>query len=342
MDRKRGSRGDGCEIIAEAGINHNGEITLAKQLVDEAADAGADTVKFQTFVPEEVVSKDAEKADYQKRSNSEDQYEMLDRTVLSEAEHRELVGYCAERGIDFLSTPYDPESVSLLESLGLNRYKIASADIVNKPLLEAIADTGKPVILSTGMASLGEVERAVSFLESEGCPDLTILYCVSCYPADPEQVNMRFMDTLRTAFEKPVGFSDHTLGTNVGVVAAARGATIVEKHFTLDRSMDGPDHTASLEPEEMASFVDGIRTAEAALGRTKRNISDEEEDNIDQMRRSIHLRRSLDSGTEIAADDLKVVRPFEGIDPWHVEDVVGRQLDTGVEANEPLTWDHLE
>lgn len=332
----------GCEIIAEAGINHNGQLRVAKRLVDEAVEAGADVVKFQTFDPEEVVTEETEKADYQKRSGSGGQYEMLSDVTLSSAEHEALVEHCEERGIEFMSTPYNSESVELLESLGVERYKIASADIVNKPLLREVAATGKPIILSTGMATLGEIERAVELLRDEGCDELTLLHCVSCYPAEPEQVNMRFMETLRTAFDVPVGFSDHTLGTDVAVMAAGRGAHVVEKHFTLDREMDGPDHFASLEPDQLSAMVDGVRAVERAMGRTTRRISEEERENSSSMRRSLHFRRPLGAGDRIERGDLKVVRPFEGIDPWEIDDVVGRTLATDVGPDAPVTWDRLE
>jgi sialic acid synthase SpsE len=251
------------------------------------------------------------------------------------------VSHCEAHDVEFLSTPYDPESVSKLQSLGVERFKIASADIVNKPLLEAVAETGAPVLLSTGMASLGEIERAVSFLEEQGVADLTLLHCISCYPTSPEQVNMRFMDTLRTAFGHPVGFSDHTLGTDIGVMAASRGATVLEKHFTLDRSMDGPDHYASVEPDELSSLVDGVEDVTAALGETRRRISSEESENAHRMRRSLHLRHRVEADRSITRDDLKVVRPDDGLDPWAIDEVVGKTLARSVERNEPLDWDDL-
>ncbi|SFG17316.1 N-acetylneuraminate synthase [Halopelagius inordinatus] len=331
-----------CEIIAEAGINHNGELALAKKLVDEAVEAGADVVKFQTFDPNEVVTEATEKAEYQKRSGSGGQYEMLSSVVLDREDHETLVEYCEERCIEFMSTPYDSDSVSILESLGVERYKIASADIVNKPLLEAVAETGKPIILSTGMATLGEIERAVDFLREEGCDDLTLLHCVSCYPAEPEQVNMRFIETLRSAFGAPVGFSDHTLGTDISVMAASRGASTVEKHFTLDREMDGPDHFASLEPDQLTELVEGVRAVTSAMGGTARELSAEERENIGSMRRSLHFRRSMEKGEQLDIEDVKVVRPFEGVDPWEIDDVVNRTLVHDIDTNDPVTWDDLE
>ena len=332
---------DRCEIIAEAGINHNGELDIAKELVAEASAAGVDAVKFQTFQPQEIVTEATEKAAYQERDSSGNQYDMLSDVVLSDDEHALLVDHCRELGLEFMSTPYDPESVGLLEDLGVERFKIASADIVNKPLLRSVAETKKPVVLSTGMASLGEIERAVSFLESGGCPDLTLLHCVSCYPATPEQVNMRFMETLRSAFEVPVGFSDHTLGTDISLLAAGMGASVLEKHFTLDREMDGPDHFASLEPDELASMVDGVRGVETALGSTGLRRSEKERSNATQMRRSLHLRTDLNAGERISRKDLKIVRPYSGIDPWEIDQVVGQSLTAPVEEDDALTWEQL-
>ncbi|MDR9431660.1 MAG: N-acetylneuraminate synthase family protein [Natronomonas sp.] len=331
-----------CELIAEAGINHNGDVETAKEMVDVAAEAGVDVVKFQTFDPDEVVTEETEKAEYQKRSASANQHEMLSRVVLTEDEHVELLEHCQARSVEFMSTAYDPESVALLERVGVQRHKVASADIVNRPLLEAITATGKPLILSTGMATLGDIDRAVTLLRETGCPDLTLLHCVSCYPAEPSQVNMRFMETLETAFGVPVGFSDHTVGTALPIMAASRGATAIEKHFTLDRGMNGPDHFASLEPDELVDVVEGVRAVEQAMGDTPRDFSEGERRNVRPMRRSLHLRRDVEAGQTLDRDDLKVVRPFEGIDPWAIDDVVGRSLAIDRSANDPLTWTDLQ
>lgn len=331
-----------CELIAEAGINHNGDVETAKEMVDVAAEAGVDVVKFQTFDPDEVVTEETEKAEYQKRSASANQHEMLSRVVLTEDEHVELLEHCRARSVEFMSTAYDLNSVALLERVGVQRHKVASADIVNRPLLEAITATGKPLILSTGMATLGEIDRAVTLLRETGCPDLTLLHCVSCYPAEPSQVNMRFMETLETAFGVPVGFSDHTVGTALPIMAASRGATAIEKHFTLDRGMNGPDHFASLEPDELVDVVEGVRAVEQAMGDTPRDFSEGERQNVRPMRRSLHLRRDVEAGQTLDRDDLKVVRPFEGIDPWAIDDVVGRSLAIDRSANDPLTWTDLQ
>jgi N-acetylneuraminate synthase len=333
---------DYCEVIAEAGVNHNGNLETAKKLVDVACDAGAGGVKFQTFKTEEIVTEDTEGTEYQKKAGESNQYEMLNKLELSKKEHKELIDYCEEVGIEFLSTPYDPESVRFLDEVGVGRYKIASADIVNKPLLEAVSNTQKPVILSTGMATLGEIERAVNFLHKRGCPSLTVLHCVSCYPTDPEDLNLRFMNTLDSAFDVQVGFSDHTLGTSVPILAAGIGAELVEKHFTLDRSMEGPDHTASLEPDELAKMVEGIRDATDALGDGTQRLPDCEKKNLSSMRRSIHTRHNIESGDMITESDIVVVRPTDGISPWKIDEVVGKSATTEIEAHEPINWDDIE
>jgi N-acetylneuraminate synthase len=330
-----------CEVVAEAGINHNGDLETAKRLVDEAVDAGADAVKFQTFRTEEIVTRDTERADYQKRAGESSQYEMLKTVELDESEHIALQEHCQSRGIEFLSTPYDPESVSLLEDLEVGRYKIASADIVNKPLLGAVADTGKPVILSTGMASLGEIERAVEFLRRHGCGSIVLLYCVSCYPATPEDIDLRCIDTLKRAFGVPVGFSDHTRGTSVPIIAAGNGASVIEKHFTLDRKMNGPDHEASLEPDELERMIRGIRNATAVVGDGTIEQRPCERENRPRMRRSLHVCRDLSAGTKLTEEDLVIVRPDDGISPWQINDVVGSTTDRDLNAHESVSWDDL-
>jgi N-acetylneuraminate synthase len=340
MNDKR-SRQEACEIIAEVGVNHNGDVETAKKLIRRGSNAGADVIKFQTFTPESVVSKGTNKATYQERSSSSDQYEMLSELTLTKRQHRYLFDYCEEMGVEFASTPYSPESVEVLEALDVRRYKIASADIVNKPLLDAVAETGKPIILSTGMATLGEIERAVNWLSDQGCEDLTVLHCVSDYPTTPDQVNMRFMDTLEAAFETRVGFSDHTTGIHIPVMAVSRGATVIEKHLTLDREMEGPDHFASLEPEQFGEMVNAIRDVEKALGTTRRMISEDERANRAELRRRLHARRDLSAGETIVKEDLKIVRPADGIDPCEISEVRGRTLQCNVAAETALTWSDI-
>jgi N-acetylneuraminate synthase len=248
-------------VIAEAGVNHNGDLKLARALIDVAVEAGADAVKFQTFRAERLATPDAPKAEYQVQTtgNAESQFEMLRRLELSADAHRELQAYCHERGIIFLSTPFDEEAVDLLDESGVAAFKISSGDLTNSPLLEHVASKGKPVILSTGMSELSELIEAVSVLNTAGCENPVLLHCVSNYPADPAEVNLRAMQTMRSAFDVPVGFSDHTQGIDVALAAVALGACVIEKHFTLDRTMPGPDHRASLEPTELRELVRSIR-----------------------------------------------------------------------------------
>jgi len=249
-----------CFIIAEAGVNHNGSIELAKKLIDAAKDAGADAVKFQTFKTENVVVKDAQKAEYQKETTGEgSQYEMIKKLELTEEDFRELADYAKEKDIMFLSSPFDKESVDLLNELDVPAFKVGSGEITNLPLLRYIAKKEKPIILSTGMSTLGEIEEALDVIRSEGVEDIILLHCVSNYPARIEDVNLRALGTLKQAFKLPVGFSDHTLGITAPIAAVALGACVIEKHFTLDRNLPGPDHKASLEPEELKEMAKAIR-----------------------------------------------------------------------------------
>ena len=249
-----------CFIIAEAGVNHNGSVELAKKLIDAAKDAGADAVKFQTFKAESVVVKDAQKAEYQKETTGEgSQYEMIKKLELTEEDFRELADYAKEKDIMFLSSPFDKESVDLLNELDVPAFKVGSGEITNLPLLRYIAKKEKPIILSTGMSTLGEIEEALDVIRSEGVEDIILLHCVSNYPARIEDVNLRALGTLKQAFKLPVGFSDHTLGITAPIAAVALGACVIEKHFTLDRNLPGPDHKASLEPEELKEMAKAIR-----------------------------------------------------------------------------------
>ncbi|MEA2031577.1 MAG: N-acetylneuraminate synthase, partial [candidate division Zixibacteria bacterium] len=248
-------------IIAEAGVNHNGNLELAKQLVDIAAKAGADAVKFQTFKAEKVVTPDSPKADYQLQATeeSESQYEMLRKLELSHEQHVELMSYCRKQKIIFMSTPFDRESADFLYELSVPVFKIGSGEITNLPFLEYVSGKGKPVILSTGMSYLSEVDEAVKVVRKAGCERFVLLHCVSNYPAAAQDVNLQAMHTMATAFQVPVGYSDHTLGIEVSMAAVALGACVIEKHFTIDRTLLGPDHQASLEPDELSAMVKGIR-----------------------------------------------------------------------------------
>jgi N-acetylneuraminate synthase/N,N'-diacetyllegionaminate synthase len=331
-----------CFIIAEAGVNHNGDINLAKKLIAAAKDAGADAVKFQTFKAENVVIKNAEKAEYQKIAKEESQYEMLKKLELIEEDFRELADYAKEKDILFLSSPFDKESVDLLYELDVPAFKIGSGEITNFPLLKHIAKKGKSIILSTGMATLGEVEEALNVIRSDGVEDIILLHCVSNYPARIEDVNLRAMETLKQAFKIPVGFSDHTLGITASIAAVALSACVIEKHFTLDRNLPGPDHKASLEPDELKEMVEAIRDVEKALGDgIKRPIKEEKE--IKRVaRRSIIANVEIPEGAIITEDMLDVKRPGTGIEPKYIDMLVGRKARENIKKSDIVTWKMIE
>ena len=330
-----------CFIIAEAGVNHNGDIKLAKKLIDVAKEAGADAVKFQTFHAEEIVTLKSKKAIYQNRAKEKTQYEMLKALELSFDEFRELKRYCDNKDIEFISTPYDIKSVEFLNEIGVNRFKVASADIINKPLIEAIAKTEKQIILSTGMATLGEIERTISLIKDFGNKDIILLHCTTSYPTPYDQVNMNVLDTLKKAFGLPVGYSDHTLGIEIPIMAVSLGAKVIEKHFTLDRMMEGPDHFASLEPDELKKMVGAIRNVEKAFGSERKEITTEEEKNVFFMRRSIHAAVDMKQGEIIKKNNIEIIRPFEGIEPWFLEIILGKKIKTNVKKDEPIKWEDL-
>ena len=328
-------------IIAEAGVNHNGDITLAMHLVDAAANAGADFVKFQTFNPDALATPVADKAEYQIRTtgNDETQLDMLRRLVLTRDDHVRLKAYCAERGIEFLSTPFDADSADMLVELDVPAIKISSGDLTNLPLLRHVALTGKPMIVSTGMGTLDEIREAVGAIRTVGAEDITILHCVTDYPADPADANLRAIRTLADAFDLPVGYSDHTPGISVAIAAAAIGATVVEKHITLDRSLPGPDQQASLEPAEFASLVSGIRTVEKALGTGEKIPSEREIANIAAARRSLVSARAIAKDSVVTADDLTIMRPGTGMTPSKLDTVIGRKANRAIDPGTLLTED---
>jgi sialic acid synthase SpsE len=332
---------ENCYIIAEIGVNHNGEYDIARELVEEADSAGVDAVKFQTFTAEELVTPETQKAEYQTREDAETQYSMLKKYELKESEYKQLCSLSHDLGLDFISTPYDPKSVDLLSEIDVDAYKIASADLINKLLITAAAAEPEPLILSTGMATLGEIERTMEWLETIEKDETCLLHCVSCYPTEPEDVNMAFMETLRTAFDGPVGFSDHTLGTEIATMAASLGADVIEKHFTLDQSMEGPDHFASIEPDGLSTLVENVNRVEKARGSTVRQIPESEAKNIDKMRRSLHAKRDLSPGTELTAEDIEIVRPFSGIEPGAIDEVIGGELTTKIDKHNPIQWHHI-
>jgi len=313
-------------IIAEAGVNHNGSMEMAKQLIDAAAIAGVDYVKFQTFKAEKLVTKEAKQAEYQQRNARDDsQYAMLKKLELSEAQHEELIAYCKEKGVKFLSTAFDMESVEYLHSLNLGLWKIPSGEITNYPYLKAIVQYGEPVILSTGMCEMEDVQNIVNVLCKYGLKkeQITVLHCNTEYPTPMQDVNLRAMLEIKDKVAVRVGYSDHTQGIEVPIAAAALGAEVIEKHFTLDRTLPGPDHKASLEPNELKAMVDAIRNIEQALGDGKKHVSDSERKNIAIARKSIVAARNIEQGEMLTEENLCVKRPGNGISPMRWEEVIG-------------------
>jgi N,N'-diacetyllegionaminate synthase len=321
------------QIIAEAGVNHNGSLERALALVDEAARAGADAVKFQTFRAEQVISRHAPKAEYQQRTtgNAESQLDMVRALELDAAAHRKLVARCRERNLEFLSTPFDLESVALLKELGVARLKIPSGEITNPLLLRAAAATGLPLIISTGMSTLGEIEAALAVV---GPAPITLLHCTTEYPAPLVDVNLRAMATMAQAFGLPVGYSDHTEGIAVSVAAVALGAVLIEKHFTLDRNLPGPDHKASLEPRELGELVASIRVVEEALGSPRKAPSPSERKNIAIARKSLVAARPIGAGEPFTRENLTVKRPGNGISPMRYDEYLGRPAARDYEEDE--------
>jgi N-acetylneuraminate synthase/N,N'-diacetyllegionaminate synthase len=330
-----------CFIIAEAGVNHNGSVELAKKLVDTAKEAGADAVKFQTFKADNIVIKNAEKAEYQKETTGaeESQYEMIKKLELTEYDFRELADYAKEKDILFLSSPFDKESGDLLDEINVPAFKIGSGEITNFPLLRYIAKKGKPIILSTGMTTLGEVEEALNVIRNGGVKDVILLHCVSNYPAKIEDVNLKAIETLKQAFKIPIGFSDHTLGITASIAAVASGACVIEKHFTFDRNLPGPDHKASLEPGELKEMVVAIRDVERALGDGIKKPTKEEEVIKKIARRSVVAKGDMPKGTIITEDMLDVKRPGTGIEPEYMEWFIGKRAKEDIKKDELMTWD---
>jgi N-acetylneuraminate synthase len=352
-------------IIAEAGVNHNGDLSLAKQLIDVAADAGADAVKFQTFCAEQMVSRHAPKAEYQTRTTdkTESQFEMIRKLVLTDADHDELMAHAKARGITFLSSPFDVPSLHLLtKRFGLQTIKIPSGEITNAPFLLAIARDAKFVIVSTGMSTLAEVEAALGVLafgftglatampqrgdfeqafaseagQESLCDRVTLLHCTTEYPAPVSEVNLRAMDTLAAAFGLPVGYSDHTLGIHISLAAVARGAQVIEKHVTLDRSLSGPDHKASLEPDELREMVRQIREVELALGEGIKRPAASEWKNRDVARKSLVAARAIQVGEVFTEENLTCKRPGMGVNPFAYWQTLGHAASRSYNADEAL------
>ena len=317
-------------IIAEAGVNHNGSIKMAKQLIDVATEAGADIVKFQTFKAGKLVSKTAHQAEYQKanlKNMDDSQYNMLKRLELDEAMHIELIDYCQQKGITFLSTGFDEESVDMLDRLGVPFYKIPSGEITNKPYLQHIARKLKPVVISTGMADLNEIKEALDVLTGEGLDlsMITVLHCNTEYPTPMEDVNLKAMLTIKETFKVKVGYSDHTKGIEVAIAAVAMGAEVIEKHFTLDRNLPGPDHKASLEPDELKAMVSAIRNIELALGDGVKKASKSEIKNITIVRKSIVAIKEIKKGEIFSTQNIAAKRPGNGISPMRWDEIIGEK-----------------
>jgi len=333
-------------IIAEAGVNHNGSLELAKKLVDVAVEAGVDAVKFQTFKAESVISKYAPKAEYQKKTTGEDenQLQMVKKLELPYEAFEELYRYCQQKGIIFMSTPFDIESARFLKELGLEIFKIPSGEITNYPLLKEIGSYKKQVILSTGMADLGEIEDALDVLIEAGTrrENIVVLHCNTEYPTPYEDVNLRAMLTIKEAFKVRVGYSDHTLGIEVPIAAVAMEAEVIEKHFTLDKNLPGPDHKASLEPHELKAMVRAIRNIEKALGNGIKKPSPSERKNIKVVRKSIVAKRDIKKGELLTEENLTTKRPATGLSPMMWEEIIGKRANKDIAKDTPLQMGYIQ
>ena len=330
-------------VIAEIGVNHNGDLKLAREMVLAAKIAGANAVKFQTFTAEALVSVGTPKVKYQEdtTSSTETHYEMIQKLELSKSAHRILFDFCTETGIDFLSTPYDVNSAKFLLELGVKMFKTASADLVDLPLQRYLASTGKPVIVATGMAGLGDVEQVVDLFEATGNPNLILLHCVSNYPCSDSSLNMRAMNTLAHAFGLPVGYSDHSEGFLAAVISLSMGAKVIEKHFTIDKNLPGPDHKASSTPDEFAELVRNVRRAELMLGSNRKSCQPEELQMAEVSRKSIVVAKDISAGEIIKLSDLTLKRPGNGMSANFIPKVVGSYARTNLNANHLLNWNDV-
>jgi N,N'-diacetyllegionaminate synthase len=330
-------------IIAEAGVNHNGDINMAKQLIDKAKEAGADAVKFQTFRADRLVAPGTPLAPYQAARDDApaDQYELIKSLELAHDDHVTLKYYCEKVGILFLSSPFDEDSADLLDAIGVQAYKVPSGEIVNLPFLKHLAKLGRPIILSSGMATFGEIDKALSTIRESGVCEVVLLHCVTAYPTPPDECNLSVMKTLQDAFGVPVGWSDHTAGTAVGIAAAALGACIIEKHFTLDSSLPGPDHQASLEPAQLAEMIENIRTVEAAMGHPTKGPVACEADNFRIIRKGLCARGPITTMKALTPDALDFRRHPDAVGIEHLSDALGRKLRCPLAAGDPVRWQDL-
>ncbi|MCR4335259.1 MAG: N-acetylneuraminate synthase [archaeon] len=331
-------------IIAEAGVNHNGSFRIAKKLVDEAVVAGVDAIKFQTFSADRLVTIDAPKADYQKKNthNSASQYSMLKKLELSEKNQTALKKYCDSKKIIFLSTPHSGiEDVDFLSNLNVEAFKISSADLTNIPLIEYAAKKRKPIILSTGMSSFEEISKAVNAIRKRGNKQIILLQCTTSYPCPPEDVNLLAMKTMEKKFKLHIGFSDHTTGLLAAQLAVAMGAKVIEKHFTLDKNMPGPDHCASINPKQLSEFVLGIRLVEKILGSEKKTVLQSEKSNLKTIRKGIYVAQSILKGTKITRKMLCIKRPFAGLLPEKIVSIIGKKAVKNLEKDTPLKKNYV-
>ena len=330
--------GEPCFIIAEAGSNHDGKLEQAKQLIDIAANSRADAVKFQTFRADKMAARTRDEIANIDIAGSKTLYELYKKMELPHEWQGELADYAREKGIVFLSTPFDEEAVDELNALDIPAFKVASFELVHLPLLKHIARKGKPVILSTAMADLGEIEEAIEAILKEGNDQIILLHCGVGYPLGVEDVNLAAMDTLRRAFPYPFGYSDHTLGITIPIAAVARGASMIEKHFTISRNLPGPDHPFALEPNELKAMVQGIRDVEKAIGTPQKRVLESEVQYHQRGRRSIFAKVDIPRDIIITEDMLAVLRPGIGLKPRYLHEVVGRKAQVDIEAHEPITW----
>lgn len=333
-----------CFIIAEAGVNHNGDIEIAQRLIDAAVEAGADAIKFQTFNADLLVTPDAQKARYQKKSTStsESQYQMLKRLELSPLAFKKLSDYANMKKIIFFSSPFDLKSVDILDRIEVPLYKIPSGEITNLPLLTYIAKKGKPIILSTGMATFEEIDEAIDIIKNEGVVDIILLYCVTSYPAKIESLDLTVISSLRERYHLPVGFSDHTTGIVAAIVARTLNACVIEKHFTLDRKMSGPDHQASLDPKGLKKLVMAIREVESALGNGTKKISKEESEIKAITRKSLVASIDIPAGNIITESMIDLKRPGTGLAPKNKDKIIGKKSNRSIKKNELFDWDMME
>lgn len=345
IERKKIEKDAPIFLIAEAGVNHNGKLNMAKKMIDLAVEAHVDAIKFQTFITEKLILKKTPKVEYQKSSLNDDEnlYDMIKKYELAKKDFKILKDYCLKKELIFLSTPFDNTSVEWLEELNISAFKIGSGDMNNFPFLKLICSKKKPILLSTGMATLDEVKESVNFIKSNDIEDIVIFQCTTSYPADYEELNLNVIDTYKREFPNTlIGFSDHSLGIEASIAAVVKGVNVIEKHFTLNKKMDGPDHKASLDPEELKEWVRAIRNIEKALGSFDKIPSKIEEKIAKIVRKSIVTLKSLNAGDILNPEDITVKRPGYGIPPKYYDSVVGKRLKKKIPKDSIIHWEDLE